>query len=244
MTTSLWLTKKLPTFPKVTRPAKFDAVVVGGGITGITTAYLLKQAGYTVALVERDRCAGVDTGHTTAHLTYVTDLRLSKLVQYFGEDHARAVWDAGHAAMQQMEEIVASQGIDCDFRKVPGFFHASLQGRRNESKTLRQEAELAQKLGFDAQFMDRVPYFELPGICFANQAKFHPLKYLAALLKLIPGRGCQVYEQSEVTKFGEDPLCITANGKRLACEFIVIATHVPLMGNTGLASATVFQTKL
>jgi glycine/D-amino acid oxidase-like deaminating enzyme/nitrite reductase/ring-hydroxylating ferredoxin subunit len=244
MTTSLWLTKKLPTFPKVSRPGEFDVVVVGGGITGITTAYLLKQAGYTVALLERDRCAAVDTGHTTAHITYVTDLRLSKLVRYFGEDHARAAWDAGNAAMQQIEEIVAREQIDCDFRKVPGFLHASLQGSRNESKGLREEAELAQKLGFEAQFLDRVPHFELPGICFANQAKFHPLKYLAALLKLLPGKGCKVYEQSEVTKFGEDPLSVTANGKRLSCEFIVIATHVPLMGNTGLASATIFQTKL
>src|SRR5689334_2345352 len=121
MTTPLWFTKKLPSYPKVMRSAKFDAVVVGAGLTGITTAYLLKQAGYTVALVERDRCAGVDTGHTTAHLTYVTDLQLSKLVRYFGEEHARAVWDAGRAAMQQIEGIVAEEEINCDFRKVPGF---------------------------------------------------------------------------------------------------------------------------
>jgi glycine/D-amino acid oxidase-like deaminating enzyme len=244
MTIPLWLLKKLPSFPKVTRSAKFDAVVVGAGITGITTAYLLKQAGYTVALIERDRCASVDTGHTTAHLTYVTDLRLSKLVRYFGNDHARAVWDAGKAAMQQIEELIAAEEIDCDFRKVPGFLHASLAGGRDETKSLREDAELVEKLGFDATFMDEVPYFKFPGVCFANQAKFHPLKYLAALIRNIPGKGSKVFEQSEVTEFGEEPLSVTANGKKLTCDFVVIATHVPLTGNTGLASATGFQTKL
>ena len=90
MRKSLWFGKKLPQFPRITKPGKFDVIVVGGGITGITAAYLLKKSGHSVALVERDRCAQVDTGHTTAHLTYVTDLQLTKLVERFGEDHARA----------------------------------------------------------------------------------------------------------------------------------------------------------
>ncbi|MBC7853127.1 MAG: FAD-dependent oxidoreductase [Pirellulaceae bacterium] len=244
MKTSYWALQKLPKFSPVKKPGKFDVVVVGGGITGITAAYLLKKSGHTVALVERDRFAQVDTGHTTAHLTYVTDLRLAKLVKHFGVDHARAVWDAGKAAMQQIEKIVAEEGIDCGFQHVPGFLHQSLDAAKDESKSLRAEAELAQRLGFDAAFVELVPYMERPGIRFANQAKFHPLQYLAALLKLIPGAGCQVFEQSEVSEFSTEPLSVTANGKRLTGDYLVIATHVPLMGNTGLASATLFQTKI
>ncbi len=244
MQTPYWFEKELPKFPRVAQSGKFDVVVVGGGITGITAAWLLKQSGQTVALIERDRFAQVDTGHTTAHLTYVTDLNLTTLVKNFGDDHARAVWDAGHAAMQQIAEIVSEQQIACEFRHVPGFLHASLESEKDESKPLKEEAELARKLGFDATFLARVPFFERAGIRFSNQAKFHPRKYLAGLLEMLPGEGCQAFEHSEVTEFGDKPLSVTANGHALECDYVVIATHVPLMGNTGLASATLFQTKL
>jgi glycine/D-amino acid oxidase-like deaminating enzyme/nitrite reductase/ring-hydroxylating ferredoxin subunit len=244
MKTPYWFDQELPTFAGVTRSGKFDVVVVGGGMTGITAAYLLKKAGKTVALVERDRFAQADTGHTTAHLTFVTDVRLTRLVKHFGEEHARAVWDAGQAGMQQIEEIATDNQIACDFRPVPGFLHASLAGKKDETKSLREEAALAQKLGFDAAFLPRVPFFDRPGVRFANQAKFHPLKYLSGLLKLIPGDGCEVYEHSDVTEFHERPHGVTANGHRLNCNYAVIATHVPLMGNSGLVSATFFQSKL
>ena len=80
-----------------------DVLVVGGGVTGIVTAYLLQKAGVRVALVERERLASRDSGHTTAHLTHVMDKRLHELVKDFGRDHARAAWDAGAAAIDEIE---------------------------------------------------------------------------------------------------------------------------------------------
>src|SRR6185436_11619442 len=98
-TSSYWIdSAPLPRFSKLERNVEVDVVVIGGGIMGITAAYLLKQAGRTVALLERERCARVDTGHTTAHITAVTDLTRQQLVKTFGKDAARGVWDAGAAA--------------------------------------------------------------------------------------------------------------------------------------------------
>ena len=92
-------------FPRLKRNVTVDVVVVGAGVTGITAAYLLKKAGSTVALIERERVASIDTGHTTAHLTYITDVELRQLVRNFGEDHAQAAWDAGAAAIDEIERI-------------------------------------------------------------------------------------------------------------------------------------------
>src|SRR5215475_13129897 len=111
-------------FPKLQRNVSADVLVVGAGVTGITTAYLLKKAASTVALVERERVASIDTGHTTAHLTYVTDVQLQQLVRYFGNDHARAAWDAGAAAIDEIERIVGRERIQCEFKRVPAYLHA------------------------------------------------------------------------------------------------------------------------
>src|SRR4030095_4857972 len=95
----------LPRFSSLDRDIDVDVAVVGGGITGLTAAYLLSAAGRRVAVVERDRCAQIDTGHTTAHVTMVTDLRLKALVDRFGRTHAQAVWDSGLAALSQDDRI-------------------------------------------------------------------------------------------------------------------------------------------
>src|SRR5437660_12910416 len=85
---------KLPQFASLSSDLKVDVVVVGAGLTGITAAYLLKQAGAKVALIERHRCPAADRGHTTAHLPYVTESRLHQSVKPFGKDCAKAYWHA------------------------------------------------------------------------------------------------------------------------------------------------------
>ena len=144
-------------FDHLDRKLTADVVVVGGGITGVTAAYLLKKAGCSVVLLERRRFGGVDTSCTTAHLTFVTDLRLPKLVQRFGRDHAQASWDAGRAAMYQIDEIVKSEELACDFTRVPGYLHAPWGNPPDHVKRLRQEAQLANELGFEAEFLDSIP---------------------------------------------------------------------------------------
>jgi glycine/D-amino acid oxidase-like deaminating enzyme/nitrite reductase/ring-hydroxylating ferredoxin subunit len=245
-TQSYWMeSARLPRFPGLKKDVKVDVAVVGGGITGVTAACLFKKAGRTVALLERDRCARVDTGHTTAHLTYVTDERLHQLVKHFGHDHAQAVWDAGRAAIDQIRGLVEEHGLDCGFAWVPGYLHARLDRQgRGENDSLQQDAQLAAAMGFDAAFQEAVPLVDRPGVRFANQARFHPLRYLAGLLPLIPGDGSHVFEGTDVTQVRDDPLAVEANGHTVGCDYLVIATHVPLMGKAGLVGAALFQSKL
>src|SRR6187455_717461 len=106
---------KLPQFPKLGSSLKCDVLVIGGGITGLTAAYMLTKAGKKVCLIERDRLASGDTYCTTAHLTYVTDLRLSEMVNSFGKATAALIWQGGAAAIETIETICRREEIRCDF---------------------------------------------------------------------------------------------------------------------------------
>ena len=235
----------LPHFGKVTRNVEVDVAVIGAGLTGITTAYLLKKSGAKVALIERARCAAADTGHTTAHLTYVTDTRLRELVKTFGRDGAKAFWEAGAAAIDQIHEINRADSPDCEFRWVPGYLHAALDDPKEKDRSsLEEDAQLARDLGFDARFMEKVPYADRCGVRFGNQAKFHPLKYLAPLLAKIPGDGSHVFENSEAHDIEDDPLTVHVGKFKVRCQYLVIATHTPLLGKTSLVKGTLFQSKL
>jgi glycine/D-amino acid oxidase-like deaminating enzyme/nitrite reductase/ring-hydroxylating ferredoxin subunit len=237
---------KPPALPRLSKDLHVDVCVVGGGITGVTAAYLLRKAGRSVALLERGRCCSVDTGHTTAHLTQSTDARLNKLVSRFGRDHAQAAWDAGRAAIEHIHETIHAENLDCHFAWVPGYLHAPYgqPADSSEIEELKEDARLAEEFGFDARYLDSVPLMGQPGIQFANQARFHPILYLEGLLRSLVAAGCQVFEDSAVTEVVDSPLTVKANDREVRCEFLVLATHVPLMGKLGLIGATLFQSKL
>ena len=245
-TTPFWATSaSSPAFSPLDHDEHTDVVVVGAGITGLTAAYLLTTAGKRVIVLERGRCGEIDTGHTTAHLTMVTDTRLSELVQRFGHDHAQAVWDAGLAAIHQIEETVQARRIDCHFARVDGYLHAPIAGGgADEVAQFRAEAQLARELGFDVDALDRVPFVDRPGLRVEAQARFHPRRYLAGLAHAIEAAGGHIYEQSSVDEFIGEPLGAKVNGYAITADDVVIATHNPLAGLSSLPIATLFQTKL
>ena len=245
-TTPVWQTDiEAPHFPTLTNDLRVDVLVVGGGITGVTAALMLKRAGRTVALLERGEIGGGETGHTTAHITYATDTRLTDLVKTFGRGHAQAAWDAGHFAMEQIADIVASEGIDCELQRVPGYLVAAGGADlRAQARDLAAEAALVAGLGFDTAYVESAPLLHRPAIRFANQLKFHPLKYHHALAQRIPGDGSHVFEKTEAGEFCAERGQIIANGRRLRFDYVVLATHVPLQGRTGTLGAALLQTKL
>lgn len=240
-----WFDTPLPKFPSLTADIEVDVAIVGGGLTGLTTAFLLAEEGVRVALIERGRLAAADTGHTTAHLTYVTDYRLHELVEHFGRDGAQAFWQAGANAIDTIESIALRAGADCEFKRVPGYLHESMRdSAADELDLLRDDCRLANELGFAASSVAAVPYVNLPGVRFENQAKFHPRKYLRAVVEAIRAKGGFIFENTNYEAVEEDPFAVRADGKRILCKYVVIATHNPLMGRKGIVGATLLQTKL
>jgi len=240
-----WTDVEMPAFGRLDRNIDVDSVVVGAGITGLTAAYLLKRAGRRVAVLERGRVGGVDTMATTAHVTCVTDLDLTELVKTFGRDHAQAVWDAGFAAIDQIESIVRDESIDCGWKRVTGYKHAAPGSDvKRAAEQLTEEARLAHELGFKAQYLDEVPLFGTPGIAYDDQAKIHPRHYLARLASLIQGEGSFVFEESGCDEVLAESEGVQSGQFVVRAKDVVLATHTPLMGRTNLLSATLLQTKL
>ena len=201
--------------------------------------------GKTVALLERNRLVSGETGHTTAHVTYPTDTRLTELIKRFGRDHAQAAWDAGAAAIDQIRDCVRTEKIECELKHIPGFFYAAVDSPADEEAPhLMDDYHEASELGFDASYVQSAPLVRRPAVRYANQLKFHPGKYIQGLAQCIPGDGSHVFEESEVTEFSSESKSVACNGFRVFYDSVFIATHVPMQGNTGPFSAMLFQTKL
>jgi len=244
---SLWRAEKRPTLPDRPLPNEVDVVVVGGGITGLTTAYLLKKSGKRVAVLDRERIGSGETGNTSAHVTCVTDERITALAKQFGDDRARVAWEVGARAIDLIESNAFEGGIECKFRRVPGYLCAPFfddAKLREQIDAIHADAELAARLGFPVTFTESGPLTGKPALAIADQAIFHPLEYLAGLALAIDGDGSIVRERCEVGEVIDDPLAVVVDGRNIACADLVIATHVPMVGIRNLVAATLFQTKL
>jgi glycine/D-amino acid oxidase-like deaminating enzyme/nitrite reductase/ring-hydroxylating ferredoxin subunit len=206
--------------------------VVGAGITGVTAARLLTDAGLRVAVVDAGRVARGVTGHTTAHVTEVTDCSFADLIDRFGEDGARLALDATRASVEHIAATVKRLRIACDFERVPGFQYSETE---EGVEALRAEHEAARRLGLTAAMTDEVPLpFETAGgIRFPRQAQFHVRRYLLPQVARLARAGCRVFEDTlaHEVKDGEPCRVITERGTIVARD-VLLATHAPLDNKT------------
>ncbi|MGZ3450974.1 MAG: FAD-dependent oxidoreductase [Polyangiales bacterium] len=237
---SLWLdSASLPAFPVLDRNIDVDVCIVGGGITGLTAARLLKRAGKTVAVVEALRCGGGETGHTTAHVSVHHDQYYSKTIDRFGEDDARLILGSRRAAFAQMETFVVEDEIACHWERVPTYLFAE---EPSGAREVQREVEACVRIGIDAEWTTDVPVrFPLIGAMrIANQAQFHPIEYLRGLADMIPGNGSYVFEHTRAIDVHQG-IVETEHGT-INCRDVVVATNAPIIGQFLVTKIAAYRT--
>ncbi|MBM3257322.1 MAG: FAD-binding oxidoreductase [Candidatus Liptonbacteria bacterium] len=132
-----------------------EVIILGGGITGTVSAYLLANEGKRVILLEAETFDKKGaTPDTTAFITHVIDTALPELVKLFGREKAKGVWEAGKQAVEKIEDIVKKEKIDCEFTRVPQYEYALSKG---ELKEIKEEVKLAKEFGFEAELRTGAP---------------------------------------------------------------------------------------
>jgi glycine/D-amino acid oxidase-like deaminating enzyme len=228
--TSLWIATTQETrYPKFEyENERYEAAVVGGGITGILTAYKLQRAGINTVLLEKNRIVENTTGNTTAKVTSQHYLIYSDLVKEHGEEVAKIYGKANEQAIDGIESLAQKLNIDCDFKRTDAYVFT------NDSKVIKdieKEVEVNQQLGLPSSLATEID-LPLPlkaAIKFSNQAEFHPRKFLLPIAEEFIKLGGKIYEETEVKDIeaGERINSVITQSGNIKAKFVVEATKYP-----------------
>ncbi len=227
-TQPVWADTQMPSFRRLGENIQADVCVVGAGIAGLTTAYLLAEAGKSVVLLDDGPLASGMTHVTSAHLSDAIDDRFTEIEKWHGERGACLAAESHTAAINRIESIARELQIDCDFVRLSGYLFLAPGDVR---KTLEDELAAARRAGLLAKMVAQAPmsYDTGPAIQFPNQARFHPLKYLASLARAIQDRGGRIFTNSHADHIeGGDAAKVEVGGHTVHADAIVVATNAPI----------------
>ena len=220
----------MPEFSPLQENLHVDACIIGAGIAGLTTAYLLARSGKQVAVLDKGPLAGGMTQATTAHITNMLDDRYFEVEKLHGREGARLAADSHTAAIDRIETIVRQERIDCDFTRLDGYLFLA-EGDKRE--TLERELDAARRAGLrSVEMVARTPFptFDAgPCLCFPNVAQFHPLKYLAHVARAIQHEGGRIFTGTHADSIeGGVPALVQAGRHVVTADAVVVATNVPI----------------
>lgn len=234
MNDSYWL-KSVPetTYPKLEQNQTADTVIIGAGITGLTTAYYISKDHRDVILLEADKIAYGASGRSTGKLSSQHGLLYRQLSEQKGRDFAKAYYTAQEEAIDSVEEIIQSYQIDCQFHRLNSVVYTADEQKK---AAMQDEFQACLDLGIDCEYICETKY-PVPlkaGIRFHQQAQFHPVKYLHALASIISEAGISIYEHTPVTSMEErdDAILIKAGGYEVTAKHVVFATQFPFLDKT------------
>ena len=228
ITLSYWLDSAQPIrFRPIAGNQETEVVIIGAGISGVTTAYCLAKAGKRVILIDDGFVGSGETGRTTAHVSNALDDRYSEIERLHGSEGAIIAADSHTAAIAFIESTAMSEHIDCDFRRLNGYLFLDATDKK---ETLTEEYEATHRAGIQTELIQGVPGIEVekgPCLKFPHQGQFHPLKYLAGLSAALTRMGVQIYTETRASQISEH-LVKTSNEFEIKTKHVVVATNTPV----------------
>ncbi|WP_353856197.1 FAD-dependent oxidoreductase [Bacillus sp. Bos-x628] len=233
---SLWLAdKKKDSFPSVSEDLTADVIIVGGGITGIATAFEMTERGLDVIMIDANELMQGTTGHTTAKVTSQHDVYYHELIQHIGMPNARLYVEANEKAKELIQTRVKEHQIECQLEVRDAYLYTK---EESGVKKLKKELDAYKQLGIDHDWKTELPFDPeiKAALVMKQQAQFHPLHYLNALVQLLIERGVRIYENTAAVdvKEGHRPAVITKNGHHLTGRYIISCSHFPFYDGKGL----------
>lgn len=247
MDNSLWIedTKNIrKNYEKLNSNINAEVCVIGGGLTGLTTAYYLSKTGKKVVLLEKYKIGSHTSGNTTAKITSQHGLFYKYLVDSLGVESAKEYLYANEYAIKNIEKIINEENIQCDFEKQNAYVFTQDE---KELKKIEDEIDIVNKLGLKAELVEKidVPKEILGAIKFPNQAQFNPVKYMIGLSDSLEKYGAKIYEDTkviDVKKQGDEYVTITENGDEVHSKYVVLASHYPFINAPGFYFMKMYQT--
>jgi glycine/D-amino acid oxidase-like deaminating enzyme/nitrite reductase/ring-hydroxylating ferredoxin subunit len=242
---SFWLNSfKLSNFDKLNKNINVDVCIIGGGLTGITTAYYLSKQGYKVALLEKDTLCSKTSGHTTAKITSLHDLFYSYLINSNGKSFAKKYLESNENAIQNIKCIIDSEKIECDFENKTAYVFTENEANLNK---IQDEVNSIQSLEIaDCNFVNTLDInLNIKGaVELKNQAQFNPIKYADGLLKCIQNNNGLIFENTKFLDYekNDDKFTIFTNTKNtITSNYLILTTRYPTINFPGYYFLKMYQ---
>lgn len=219
-----------------------DICIIGAGITGITCGYELSKLGYTVSIIEKNEIGSGTTGRTTGKITSQHDSFYNYLEESFSIDTAKKYLEANEKAINKIENRIKNENIECDFERLNSYIYTT---KKEEINLLEKEFKTLEKLKYKCEYIKDLdlPFKIAGGICFKNQAQFHPIKYINGLAKYVKGKENKIYTHTiaKEIKKSDDKYIVKTDKFSISASYIIIASHYPFFKIKGLYSAKMYQ---
>lgn len=231
-------------YESINADVETDYLVIGGGIAGITSFFLLARSGRQAVLIDADRVGYGCTSRSTGKISCQHGLLYSTMEKKFGIDNAKLYYEINRKAIDFIEKNVQEYNIDCEFERLSAVLFTQDE---NYVERLENEYETYQRMGIDSELLDSIPLPVpiLKALVMKNQAQFHPKLYVDALAKLATEQHGTIYEDTRVVDFESGDICTvkTSKGHTIKARHVIITTHFPCYDGAGLYFAKLKPTR-
>lgn len=247
---SYWINseKNKEKYNKLEKNIETDICIIGGGITGISTAYYLTKENLKVTVLDMGKIGFQTTGNSTAKITSQHGLFYKYLKDSKGEDFARLYYDANEDAIKNIKKIVEKENIECDLECQSAYV---LAANREEVQKVKDEVEVVRGFGGHAEYLEREDIDKnllilnpLAAIRFKNQAQFNSYKYTIELAKICKNLGANIYENTKVVDVRDEKdyyYLETEDGYKIKAKYLVITTKYPIINIPGFYFMKMYQ---